>query len=202
MFGANAYANHDDFLCYPNKLRRRMPDEDMFGLSPTYRLYECTQGQWIFLALITAREQQRFVKRLIEAGIDNAPTIDLVETGGATLCSALTALFATQTADYWQQLLGGTGVGCVRADDRPPNEFRLEDPQAQAMGLTAQINHPTWGRYARHGPMVTFDGIEPQLGAPPLAGQHNQELLESLGYNIKEIEQLDAQAVLWREPNQ
>ena len=40
MFGANAYANHDDFLNYPGKKPRALADDLMHGLSPTYRLYQ------------------------------------------------------------------------------------------------------------------------------------------------------------------
>ena len=45
MFGANAYANHDDFLAYPGKPPRVMPDEGLHGLHPTYRLYAAAEEQ-------------------------------------------------------------------------------------------------------------------------------------------------------------
>ena len=67
MFGANAYANHDDFLSYPGKPSRLMPDETLLGLGPTYRLYRCADDHWVFLALTRDSERARFVSALENA---------------------------------------------------------------------------------------------------------------------------------------
>ena len=48
MFGANAYANHDDFLNYPGKNQEALADDLMHGLESTYRLYQCDNNEWIF----------------------------------------------------------------------------------------------------------------------------------------------------------
>jgi crotonobetainyl-CoA:carnitine CoA-transferase CaiB-like acyl-CoA transferase len=69
MFGANAYANHDDFLAYPGKAARALPDPLLYGLSASYRLYRCARDQWVFLALTSEREFQRFSAELMEAGL-------------------------------------------------------------------------------------------------------------------------------------
>lgn len=198
MLGANAYANHDDFLRYPGKPDRAMPDELLLGLSATYRLYPCADDQWIFLALVTDAERRGFVDTLTGAGIE-APAVELLERGGAPASRALETLFAGNDAAYWETLLGGAGIGCVRADAALPMEFWLEDPQSEALGLTAEAEHPAWGRYRRHGPLVHFDGRSPILGAPPLAGQHAEELLRALGYASEEIARLAAEGVLWHE---
>ncbi len=170
MFGANAQANHDDFLTYPGKPDRAMPDELLLGLSPTYRLYRCAEESWIFLALVSDREQARFEAALTETGI--SPPERTTE--------ALEALFADRSADDWQALFVPAGVGCVRADGLLPSLFWLEDGQADALGLTATVEHPEWGSYRRHGPLLRFDGLEPDLQPPPLAGQHNDEVLNEL----------------------
>ena len=198
MFGANAYANHDDFLSYPGKPRRAMPDDQLLGLSATYRLYPCAGGQWVFLALTNEHERHRFVDKLTEASIE-APAAELLAAGGAQAMEALTKLFAGSDAAFWETLLAGAGIGCVRADGTVPSEFWLEDPQSDALGLTAEVEHPSWGSYRRHGPTVLFDGARPSLGAPPLAGQHNEELLLARGYDAERIARLEADGVLWRE---
>ena len=69
MLCANAYANADDFLDYPGKPHRPLPDVDLHGLSPTYRLFCCSDKRWVFLALITA-EIDDFVTRLNALSID------------------------------------------------------------------------------------------------------------------------------------
>jgi len=201
MFGANAYANHDDFLDYPGKAPRALPDAGLHGPSATYRLYRCAGGQWLFVALVSERERRQFVESL--AGTPWQPPSEAVlAAGGTAAADALTALFAQRTADEWEALLGGVGLGCVRADGPIPAEFWVVDPQPAALGLHQPAVHPRWGEYRRHGRLVQFGlprDAEPPLGPPPLAGQHNAEVLGGLGYDAERIEALHAQGVLWRD---
>ncbi len=180
MFGANAQANHDDFLSYPGKADRGMPDEMLLGLSPTYRLYPCADDSWVFLALITDIERQRFVDVLEQSAV-TPPSAEQLTAGTEEAVQLLTVLFAQKPAADWQRLLTTAGVGCVQADGLLPSRFWLEDPQSQALELTTPVVHPEWGTYRRHGPLVRFDGLAPDLAPPPLAGQHNDELLAELG---------------------
>jgi crotonobetainyl-CoA:carnitine CoA-transferase CaiB-like acyl-CoA transferase len=180
MFGANAQANYDDFLSYPGKASRAMPDELLLGLSPTYRLYPCAEDSWVFLALVTDADRTKFAGTLNEAGIE-APAAEQLAAAGQETVEQLSALFAQKPADDWQQLFGAAGVGCLRADGLLPSRFWLENEQASALGLTAAVAHPEWGSYRRHGPLLHFDGLMPDLKPPPLAGQHNDELLKELG---------------------
>ncbi len=198
MFGANAYANHDDFLSYPGKRPRPMPDEKLHGLSATYRLYQCKEDQWIFLALINRRERQSFLSTLNQAGI-SGPSEELLLQGGEAATTALSELFSSKDGDYWEQLFVPAGIGCVRADRAPQGQFWIEDDHAQSMQLTAEIEHPKLGTYRRQGPMVLFDDKRHPLGAPPLAGQHNEELLLAMGYSSDEVASLTSKGVLWQE---
>ncbi|MDA1073152.1 MAG: CoA transferase [Proteobacteria bacterium] len=198
MFGANAYANHDDFLAYPGKKSRAMADELMHGLAPGYRLYPAAGGQWIFLAVVSRREQRRFVDAVKQAGFE-APPDDAFNGGGDELVAQLTALFAQREGQYWEDLLTVSGVGCVRADACLPSEFWLKDPQSQALGLTQSVSHPQLGEYRRHGTNVVFDGEVANLKPPPSAGQHNSELLSQLGYSAAEIAAFEADGTIWRE---
>ncbi len=195
MFGANAQANHDDFLRYPGKPGRALPDPLLHGLAPTYRLYRCADDGWVFLALVTERERQQFVKTLRDADLD-APTPEELANGGDACAEALTALLASRPAAFWPDLLGRAGLGCVRADGPLPSTFWLEDPQSRALGLTTPVTHPEFGKHQRHGPLAHFDRTEPRLEAAPLAGQHNEDVLTALGYTTAEIEQLRAAGVI------
>ena len=47
--------------------------------------------------------------------------------------------------------------------------------------------------------MVNFDGEYRPLKAPPMAGQHNKELLVSLGYEPDLADRLEASGILYRE---
>ncbi|MGI9325067.1 MAG: CoA transferase, partial [Pseudomonadales bacterium] len=195
---ANAYANSDDFLRYPGKAPRAMPDAGLHGLSATYRLYFCANGQWIFLAAVTSQEQERFRDALRSEGI-TLPNELQSHAGEEALVQTLQDIFASQPADYWSTLLGDVGVACVRADGPAPSEFWLVDGQVDALDLYAEANHAQWGRYRRHGPMALFDGQRQPLGPAPMAGEHNVELLTALGYSDEQIAALQVEGVLWRE---
>ncbi|MDP6377847.1 MAG: CoA transferase [Pseudomonadales bacterium] len=198
MFGANAQANHDDFLTYPGKSPRALPDELLLGLSPTYRLYSCADERWIFLALVTPREQRLFVETLRAADID-APNVEVLEVGDDDTAHTLTTLFASKDAAFWQDVLTAVGLGCVRADGPLPSTFWLEDEQAAELGLTTRARHPAWGTYRRHGPLVHFDRALSDLNPPPLAGQHNEDVLTALGYDGEGVKRLAAEGTIWRE---
>ncbi len=191
MFGANAYANHDDFLDYPGKPPRAIADPQLHGPSDTYRLYPCDRDQWVFLALLTPQERQRFCEVVAELGY----TVDATALGA----SELTSLFKHHTADHWEAVFVEHGVGCVRADGAPPNEFWLKDPHVAANGWLQGAEHPVWGSYQRHGPMVVFDAEPRTAHAAPLAGQHNAEVLAQLGMNSEQIENLYQNGIIWSE---
>ncbi len=198
MFGANAYANSDDFLRYPGKAERALPDAGLHGLSPSYRLYPCAAEQWVFLALLNDRERGAFIEALTGAG-HAAPSLAALQANDSELESALTNLFARELGSYWQNLLVTAGVACVRADSAPPSTFWLEDEQAQAMQLSAAAEHPQWGSYRRHGAMVMFDGKRQMLKPSPRGGQHNGELLRELGYDDSKLQDYLERGVLWQE---
>ncbi len=74
MFGANAYANFDDFFDYPGKPARAAVDADGFGLSDTYRLYPCQDG-WIFVA-IAPQDREAFRQLVLRHGDHNDASLE------------------------------------------------------------------------------------------------------------------------------
>ena len=197
MFGANAYANHDDFLAYPGKPPRAMPDEGLHGLHPTYRLYAAAEEQWVFLAIPEEKEKRRFVERLAALGIE--VDIAILSKNDETTVGHLSEIFKGKDAEFWETQLAPEGIGCVRADRYSPVEFWWHDPQVHALNLTQPSMHPVWGAYDRHGANVTFGGRQPQLKPPPTAGQHGNELLAEIGYNEAAVAKLFAQGIIWQE---
>ncbi len=198
MFGANAYANADDFLSYPGKPPRAMPDEELLGLSATYRLYCCADQHWVFLALTGAGERARFCAALARVGLQG-PDEQALAGDSEPLLPTLTTLFSSKSAAFWEELFVAHDVACLQADATQPNDYWLDHPQAKANHFTGVTSHPAWGEYRRHGPMVTFDGVSTTYPAPPLAGQHNAEVLSELGYDTEAISSLLEQNVIWNE---
>ncbi|HXI16720.1 MAG TPA: CaiB/BaiF CoA-transferase family protein [Chloroflexota bacterium] len=114
------------------------------------------------------------------------------------LLAILEALFETQAGDEWLGRLQKHGVpaGPINAMDRV-----AAHPQVQARGLLARVNHPM-GEIPV--PVMPWregvpDGRAPQElpGAPPLLGQHTEQVLvEELGYSKERIAELEAGGVV------
>ncbi|MCP5178948.1 MAG: CoA transferase [Pseudomonadales bacterium] len=184
MFGANAWANADDFLRYPGKPDRAYPDEGQYGLSPVYRLYQCGDGGWIFLAL--PRDADRDTARGILADAGLAPP-DFDDA------DALGVLFASRPAAFWEARFADTGLACVRADRCLPKQFWLAPEQT---AFRAASRHAVWGDFQRPGALVRFDGLPPADLRPPVAGEHTEELLFLVGRTASDVAGLRAAGVV------
>ncbi len=155
MFGANAYANADDFLRYPGKAARSMPDEQLLGLGANYRLYRCGDGRWIFVAAAS-------VEMLAE--IVGVPENVLEDS------------IAGQPQAFWLNVFRGTDVACVAADASLPKDFWLAPEQ---QGFLVDSHHGEWGAFKRPGPLCRFDRQVPASLLPPLQGEHTRALLKA-----------------------
>lgn len=182
MFGANAYANWDDFLSYEGKAERTPVDKEGYGLNALYRLYRCAEG-WVFLGVISAREKST---------LQEALAIDIESTD---LESSLEATFLSKSAHDWEAELTPLGIGCVVADDAVPPTWFLKDEHVKAERLLVPAQHPDWGDYHRLGPMVEFDPSVAYSGTE-LAGGSTVSLLRELHYNDDSIEKLLTEGIV------
>ena len=158
MFGANAYANFDDFFDHPGKPPRASLDADGFGVAPHRRLYRANDG-WVLLSVAAARWS---ACRAEIAALANGNHLDPA--------SALTS----RGADWWTERLGARGYTCVRADGPAPAE------RIAAAGLTVDASARAWGVYRRHAPLLRFSetGSDAVGGWPALGEQTNALLHE------------------------
>ena len=175
MFGANAYANWDDFLAYEGKPERPPVDAEGYGLGPLQRLYRCRDG-WVFLMIASDAEWDVFAR-----DTNLAITRDYANLG-----VVLTKLFESGDADDFERRLAPKGVGCVRADGAQPPDFFLNDPHCGVEELRVPAVHPDWGDYYRNGPMARFAKGDAYQGASAM-GDSTTALLEELGYDAAQV---------------
>ncbi len=201
MFGANAWANADDFVAYAGKPPRATPDANLFGLNATWRLYPAAEG-WVFLGLVRQREWERFCALAERPALARDPRFASAgarDRHNGELAAALAALFAERTADAWEALLAGEGLGCVRADGAPVGEFIAKDAHVAANGLRTPTRNINYGAYERYGPLTGFSVTQLELGGFPLAGEQSDAILAELGYKPDAIAALRAAGVVWSE---
>ncbi len=178
MFGANAYANWDDFLAYEGKPERPPVDPGGFGTAPLQRLYRCRDG-WVFLMIVGDHDWAAFRRELsLSAGRDDAD-----------LEAVLQEVFAAGDADSFEARLASRGIGCVRADGMAPPDFFLEDAHCEIEELRVPAQHPDWGDYYRNGPMARFSKGDEYRGTGAM-GAATVALLRELGYSAAEVDAL------------
>jgi len=165
MFGANAYANFDDFLLQAEASSRVALDVDYLGKGPYHQLYPCKEG-WLFVGLSSKAEQQQFH----EVVGDFADLMNL-------------------SSQAWEQLLLPLGLGCIQADGPTPGG-RIQAEHFVASELAVQFTHPLHGSGLRHGAMSEWPQLQRTLQGPCEAGDSTDALMSELGFTGPEIVQL------------
>jgi len=208
MMNSIVYCNSDDAFSYEGKPPRRNPDKLQLGLEATYRLYQCKEGGWVFLAAQHDDEFTAFCRAAgTEALLSDArfTTWPLRYENRAALGKLLEPVFQQRTAAEWEALLTAADVGCVVADAAGHKQFLHNDPHTRAIGFMVQTQHPTWaaeapdGKYWRHGPEWNFSATPCPPGLPFVAlGEHTRKILAELGYTEAEMAELkEAGVVDW-----
>ncbi len=194
MFGANAYANFDDFLRYDGKRPRRELDSELFGVRCWQRLYRCSEG-WVFLGISSDRDWQRFVTAVAPELVAAFPDLAACGDAETSLASQLETLFLTHTAIEWESKLLAVDVGCLRADAGTPGELLLDEPFFHEQGLVTEADHPLWGRYLRHGSLLAWNDVPDHLPGAGTAGDSTDALLGSIGYSTREVADMKERGV-------
>jgi crotonobetainyl-CoA:carnitine CoA-transferase CaiB-like acyl-CoA transferase len=89
--------------------------------------------------------------------------------------------FAERDAGFWMSRLEEFGIPYGLVNDYAQ---ALEDPQAAHRGVIHELEHPRSGKIKVIGPPWKMSETQPRLHAPPLLGQHNDEVLRDwLGAN-------------------
>jgi crotonobetainyl-CoA:carnitine CoA-transferase CaiB-like acyl-CoA transferase len=103
------------------------------------------------------------------------------------LAEALAAVLMTRRAGEWVEVLAAVGVPCAVVQtlgDLPG------DPQIAASGLIQTVDHPA-GAVRVVGSPMRLDGVRPRVRrAPPLLGQHTDEVLRALGLSDAQVGQV------------
>jgi crotonobetainyl-CoA:carnitine CoA-transferase CaiB-like acyl-CoA transferase len=107
-------------------------------------------------------------------------------------------VLGTRTTEEWVRRLDAAGVPCAPILSR---EDLLDDPQLRANALIVESEHPHAGPMRQPRPAERFEATPAAIQRPaPLLGEHTDAILEELGVDAAEREELRREGVLAPDP--
>lgn len=107
---------------------------------------------------------------------------------------ALAKVFRTRTSADWVEALNKAGIPCgpiYKVDEV------FADPQVKHLGIETPIEHPQRGKRAIVGQPIHMSRTNWRMRAiTPDAGEHTDEILQSIGYDVAQIKDLRTRGVV------
>lgn len=87
---------------------------------------------------------------------------------------------------YWIEKFRAVGIWCAKVNSY---EDLPKDPQIIHNGIIKEIDHPVVGKFKAIGTPIEFSETPPTIRrTPPALGEHNDEILQELGFCDADIE--------------
>jgi len=155
--------------------------------SPWHGTYECADGKFVTVCALEPQFYAELVQRL-ELSDDPAFANQWDASHWPQAKEQLKALFLGKTRQAWCDLLEGTDACFGPVLDMSEAPLHPHNVARQTFLNIDGVVQPA--------PAPKFSRTQPTAGIPPRAGQHNEEIMGSLGFDISAIAQLrDAGAI-------
>jgi len=110
------------------------------------------------------------------------------------IVNMLRAQFRTKARKYWLARLDANQI-----PNAPINTIAevFDNPQIKHLGIPKQISHPKMGMSNLVGSPINLSDTPPKFfRAAPLLGEHTEQVLANLGYDIDAVKELRASGVI------
>ena len=174
---------------YPELLKIYEADHPVTPGNIYYRSYQTADGV-ISVGCLSDPLRRRLLDTLgltdIRFHPDYDPRSEEAAAFGQKLMRQAEGVFLQRTAAEWLALLDERGIpaGPVRFIEEV-----FDDPQVQANGLVAELEHRDAGPLRMVGPLAQFSETPLRATPPPALGQHTDEVLAELGFTPEVIDE-------------
>ena len=176
------------------------PPKRLGAAHPTlvpYQAFMSQDGKYVNVAVGSERLWERFCEGVDRMDLKDDPNFaqngDRVRNR-STLVPLLQEYFLTQPADYWVDALQAVNVPAGPINDLADV---FSDPQILHREMLVEIPHPTLKSIKQTGLPLKFSVTPGAFDKhPPLLGEHNEEILNSLGYSAQDIAGLTNNSVI------
>jgi len=167
-------------------------------INPLWSSYKCKDGRWVYFVMVQSdRFWAEFCSALDRrAWKDDARFCDARSRARncAELTAEIDAAVAARAADEWAPIFDLHKL--IWAPVRTEAEV-LKDPQAEAIGAFAKVDHPHLPDMRLVNSPVEFgDDTPPIHRLAPELGQHTEEVALEIGYTWEDIARLKESGVL------
>ena len=176
------------------------PPKRLGAAHPTlvpYQAFMSQDGKYVNVAVGSERLWERFCEGVNRMDLKDDPNFaqngDRVRNR-STLVPLLQEYFLTQPANYWVNALQAVNVPAGPINDLADV---FSDPQILHREMLVEIPHPTLKSIKQTGLPLKFSVTPGAFDKhPPLLGEHNEEILNSLGYSAQDIAGLTNNSVI------
>jgi len=160
--------------------------------------YRCAPGGPNDYAFIFAQQQMwhpllRAMGREDLIGDPRYETADARVQNREEVNAFIEAWTSQKTKYEVMKILAGAGVPCGACQDT--GEL-LNDPHLRARDMIVEVEHPVRGSYLSAGNPIKLSASPTQIATAPLLGQHNEEILQELGYREADIAALQEEGAI------
>ena len=140
----------------------RLPRGAPQGASPSYRLYQCGDGDWFFMATLF----MPFYRKAIDA-LGLGAHWEVLALNPMLALEVLEDIFRSQPRAHWLDLLTGAGVPCAPVGDRTA---WFAGQAVRDAGLRLEFNDPSRGRLAMPAPPARLSATPASVRSLPAPG--------------------------------
>jgi len=166
-------------------------------LTPTANRYPCGDGKWIVFNMPEPKHWPAFATAIGRADLleneDFATPKDRYRRM-AELTDLIDEALAAKSRDEWGPIFDEAGV--IWGPVLGLHEV-ADDPQAHALGLFPEVNHPDIGNYRTVNIPMRFGNTDVKPRGPaPLLGEHTRSVLANAGIPDSEVDALLTQNIV------